>query len=399
VNTSPGENRLHALDAVRSFALFSVVFFHASMSFFPNQAPGWQMVDNSPSVFLGVVCFVLQTFQMSLFFFIAGYFGRLLYHKLGPRGFWANRGMRILVPMIVFWLILKPPMFAIGGMAAMKMYNGPPPGMSDPPENFFPLLHLWFLYYLLILYVAVIALRAVLVRLDSAQKMRSLVDRGIAGAIRLPIGVLVFGLPLAATLLSQASVDYWGIPTPGLSLIPQVPASVGYGTAFIVGWLVNRSQGALAAIELRWAMHLVLAAIATVWLMNSQWTPFTQPEQTKLMFACVFGVALWGWVFGLTGAALRFLSGYSPVRRYVADASYWIYLMHMPLVAWLAVWVGFWPLHWTIKYPFILAVTFTVLFLGYHYLVRPTFIGKLLNGRKYPRKPVPQTPPPSPHAA
>jgi peptidoglycan/LPS O-acetylase OafA/YrhL len=399
VNTSPGENRLHALDAVRSFALLSVVAFHAAMSFFPDQPPGWQMVDNSPSVFLGVASFVMQIFQMSLFFFIAGYFGRLLYHKLGPGGFWANRSMRILVPMIVFWMILKPPMFAIGGMAAMKMYNGPPPGMADPPVNFFPLLHLWFLYYLLLLYVAVIAVRAVLVRLDSTQKLRSLVDRGIAVAIRQPIGVLVFGLPLAATLLALPSFNYWGIPTPGFSLTPQVPATVGYGTAFIVGWLVNRSQGAQAAVESRWVVHLVLAVITSVWLLNTHVTPFAQPELTKTLFACIFGVALWSWVFGLTGAALRFLSSYNPVRRYVADASYWIYLMHMPVVAALAVWVGFWPLHWSIKYPFILAVCFTVLFLSYHYFVRPTFIGKLLNGRKHPRKPAPQMPPPSTHAA
>jgi hypothetical protein len=34
-----------------------------------------------------------------------------------------------------------------------------------------------------------------------------------------------------------------------------------------------------------------------------------------------------------------------------------------------------------------------VLFLSYHYLVRPTFIGQLLNGRKIPRK---AAPPPSP---
>ena len=57
----------------------------------------------------------------------------------------------------------------------------------------------------------------------------------------------------------------------------------------------------------------------------------------------LFGVAVWGWVFGLTGAALRFLSNYSAMRRYIADASYWIYLAHLPVVAALQVWVGHWP--------------------------------------------------------
>jgi ABC-type multidrug transport system ATPase subunit len=58
-----------------------------------------------------------------------------------------------------------------------------------------------------------------------------------------------------------------------------------------------------------------------------------------------------------------------------------------------------------VKFPLVLVASFAVLFLSYHYLVRPTFIGQLLNGRKYPRKrattdlpPSPTTPPGSPPA-
>ena len=96
------DSRLHALDAVRGFALLLGVAFHASLSFMPGWPPGiWSMVDNSPSQFLSDAGFVSHIFRMSLFFFIAGFFGRLLYHKLGARGFWANRAKRILVPLIV----------------------------------------------------------------------------------------------------------------------------------------------------------------------------------------------------------------------------------------------------------------------------------------------------------
>ena len=44
-----------------------------------------------------------------------------------------------------------------------------------------------------------------------------------------------------------------------------------------------------------------------------------------------------------------------------------------------------WPLHWSIKYALILTITVALLLASYHYLVRSTFIGKFLNGRKYPR--------------
>jgi hypothetical protein len=44
-----------------------------------------------------------------------------------------------------------------------------------------------------------------------------------------------------------------------------------------------------------------------------------------------------------------------------------------------------WTLHWSIKYALILAIACALLLASYHYLVRSTFLGKFLNGRKYPR--------------
>jgi ABC-type multidrug transport system ATPase subunit len=226
------------------------------------------------------------------------------------------------------------------------------------------------------------------VRFDGAQKLRNLLDVLVVNSIRMRIAVFTLGIPVAGALMTLPFWFYWqGIPTPDSSLIPQVPATVGFGTAFIFGWLVNRSATALDAITRGWFVHWCSAFVATGWLLHTMHaTPMAQPGLTKTLFALVFGVAVWGWVLGLTGAALRFLSNYSAVRRYIADASYWIYLAHLPVVAAFAVLVGRWPLHWSVKYPFILVASFAVLFLSYHFLVRPTFIGKLLNGRKHARR-------------
>jgi peptidoglycan/LPS O-acetylase OafA/YrhL len=213
----PSAERVHALDAVRGFALLLGVAFHATMSFLPGMPPGvWSMVDNSPSAFLADAGFVAHLFRMSLFFFIAGYFARLLYHKLGARGFWSNRALRIGVPLLVGWVVMVPLIFAIWGMGMTQMLHGaPPPPMPAMPAHWFPLTHLWFLYQLLVLYVGVIAVRALLVRFDRAQKLRCVVDGALTSAIRLPVGVFVFGLPVAAALMSLPFWIYWtGIPTP-----------------------------------------------------------------------------------------------------------------------------------------------------------------------------------------
>jgi len=397
------DSRLHALDAVRSFALLLGVAFHAALSFLPGTPPGaWFATDNSTNQFLGDAAFVTHIFRMSLFFFIAGYFGRLLYQKLGAGSFWANRLKRILIPLVAGWVILSPIISYLWIKGITRAFGGTLPPMPAMPAGFFPLGHLWFLYQLLLIYVVVISVRSLVARLDPAQKLRGLVDRAVSGSIRTMAGTFTLGLPVAAALMSLPFWIYWmGIPTPDMTLMPQIPASVGFGTAFVFGWLVHRSNDALAAIAQRWISNLGVAIVATGWLLHSMHLePMAQPGLTKTVYALVFGVASWGWVLGLTGAALRFLPNYSATRRYLADASYWIYLAHLPLVVALQMWVSDWPLHWSVKYPFILVVSFAVLFASYHYLVRPTFIGALLNGRKYPRnsgrKPLPPGSTPSP---
>jgi ABC-type multidrug transport system ATPase subunit/peptidoglycan/LPS O-acetylase OafA/YrhL len=405
---SPNDQRLHALDAVRGFALLLGVAFHAALSFIPGLPPGfWAMNDSSPSPFLADASFVSHVFRMSLFFFIAGFFARLMHQKRGTAGFWKNRLQRIGLPLVIFWVLLTPVIGFVWQMGREKIFGGAPPAMPAMPDipGFFMLTHLWFLYYLLILYAVALAIRALIARLDGAQALRNLVDRLVAASLRAPIAVLALGIPLAAALVAIPVYFYGqGIPTPDMSLIPQVPATVGYGTAFAFGWLVHRSSGALAAIAQRWWLHLAIGVGATVYLLQVvHASPMAQPGFTKNAFAYAYGVALWGLSLGLTGAALRFLSNYSAVRRYIADASYWVYIVHLPLVAALQVWVGQWPLHWSVKYPLILVVGFAVLFASSHVLVRFTVIGQLLNGRKYPRagkprpgSPAPVSPPPRP---
>src|SRR5690606_11719610 len=148
-----------------------------------------------------------------------------------------------------------------------------------------------------------------------------------------------------------------------------------------------------------WAADLVVGWVAVAWLFpgvrSSQGAPAGVPTapcrlaegwvRTTAGFALLRGLAAWGLSLGITGAAMRFLSASSPARRYLADASYWIYLAHLPLVAALQVWVGHWPLHWSIKFALVLGMSLAVLLASYHWLVRPTLLGQLLNGRRYRR--------------
>ncbi len=81
--TTRTQDRFHALDAARAFALLLGILLHATMSFFlPIPAQ-----DNSQSATLGVAFYVIHTFHMSLFFLIAGFFAHLVFHRRGVRAF------------------------------------------------------------------------------------------------------------------------------------------------------------------------------------------------------------------------------------------------------------------------------------------------------------------------
>jgi peptidoglycan/LPS O-acetylase OafA/YrhL len=118
---------------------------------------------------------------------------------------------------------------------------------------------------------------------------------------------------------------------------------------------------------------------------RSHFTPLAMPMEKRALYAFVYLLGVWCWILGLAGAALTWCSSPSARWRYLSDASYWMYLVHVPIVWSLQAWMMRWPLHWTLKFVLILVIAGTLLLASYHYLVRSTWLGKLLNGRKYPR--------------
>ena len=79
------------------------------------------------------------------------------------------------------------------------------------------------------------------------------------------------------------------------------------------------------------------------------------------------------------------MSSHSPARRYLADSSYWLYLIHLPIIFFLQVAMAKWDLSWMIKFPLILGITMAIGLVTYRYVVRYTFIGATLNGKRVPR--------------
>jgi len=90
-------------------------------------------------------------------------------------------------------------------------------------------------------------------------------------------------------------------------------------------------------------------------------------------------------VFGWLGLFVRFFNQPSARIRYVADASYWIYVTHLPLVVVLQIWWADSGMPWWIQMPLVNVVAFAVLLASYHVCVRFMWVGAWLNGRRWLR--------------
>jgi peptidoglycan/LPS O-acetylase OafA/YrhL len=380
--------RLHALDAVRGFALLLGIVLHATMSFLPSPTRIWIIQDSHPSDTLGVLFFVIHVFRMTTFFLIAGFFAHMSFHRRGSWGFIRDRLQRIAVPLVVGWPILFAAMVAVTFWAAGFPHGGPLPGPPRWPPVLprFPLTHLWFLYVLLEFYVALLVLRTGVAWLDRDGRIRDRLDRLVGLVMRSRFAPALLALPIGITLCLDPTWIAWiGVRTPDSSLVTNPQALIGFGTAFGFGWLLHRQIDLLKILERRWLLNLVLATvlIAASFFLAIASTLRPRPvnyEAIRLAVAVCYALAIWTATFAAIGLALRFLAGFSPVRRYLADASYWLYLIHMPIVMALQVAVSQldWP--WPVKFAAIMLIALPLMFASYQFLVRYSFIGALLNG-------------------
>lgn len=386
---SSGAERFHALDAVRGGALMLGVVFHATLPFLLG--PQLWIVRDDASTELTVAFFVLHVFRMTTFFVLAGFFARMLLERRGLGGFIVNRLKRIAAPLAMFWPIVFTAIVAVLIWVGVRANGGQIPQGEPPPSPLtveaWPLTHLWFLYVLLFFYVGALVLRGLVTLMDRKGELRARLLDPVVKVIAGPAAALFLAVPLfAAFYFAPNWMAWFGIPTPDHGLVPNTTALICYGVAFGFGWLVNRQTAILQDWAKHWFSNLGLGIFCTVvclWMLGT--TPVITPAERGFettLYAALYALAVWGWTLGLIGAAVRFLTRENEAVRYVADASYWIYIVHIPVL--LAMQAAVQPLElaWFAKYPMTLGISFALMFVSYDLFVRYSWLGAILNGRK-----------------
>ncbi len=410
--TSPAD-RYHALDSLRGFAMFLGVALHVAISYMESPPAFWPVRDNDPTPLADVFLIAVHDFRMQLFFLLAGFFGCLLYQKYGLAGLAKHRLKRVAVPFVLALFLIVPTVQAAGLYCEIENHRaGGVRGDVSPlrptavalieasPEastaalvaTFFtsgdwvaklPLVHLWFLYYLLIFVVAVAVLAPLLGPL-SGTRLLARFDAAFRWLIESRWRVLV---PAAFTFPLMLPMT-WIVDTP-TRWNPQWHV-VGYYFAFFAfGWVLFRHRDLVPAFGRSWGPHLLVANLvvlpvmlglivtgATKWKADEEWFAW----QLGGFAASV--LYTWLMITGLWGAFLRLFARESAWVRYMADSAYWCYLASITPIVVLQFAVNDWPLPGVLKGTLITVVTMALLLASYEWCVRYTFIGAILNGRK-----------------
>ena len=368
--------RYHALDALRAAMMFLGIYLHAVAAYTPEAGWTWKQEELTRSLLWSIS--VIHVFRMPMFYAMAGFFTALLLARYGLRRAAWNRFMRIAVPFVVGWMIVWPLTMFLAGLGYFGLDRTLLGFASGRVFAYAHPMHLWFLEYLIVLYLLA-AVAIVVVPLLLSEAVRKAALQAFRAIMLSPWAPLALAVPsFGAQLLMP---NPWIEDPPGF--IPVFRIVAVYAIPFAFGWLLFLQSDLLETIARRAWLHAGLAVAASVAYRLSYGLPF---DGAVLFYVIrgVHAVAEWVLIFGVAGLFLRYLGGYSAYGRYLCDSSYFLYIAHAPLILVFQLLLRDVALPPLAKIFIVLAGTIAVLLPVYRFAVRPTFIGAVLNGRRYP---------------
>jgi glucans biosynthesis protein C len=384
-NATP--HRLYALDNLRALMMWLGIVLHVAANHLtgPMLLP-WR--DQATSELADVIGGVIHVFRMPVFLMLAGYFVALLVERRGAAQMLRHRMRRIALPFVVFWPII----FALTGVLVVLYAHRAERGYFGLAADIVPrvphvplinTMHMWFLYQLAGLALLTFA----------AQRLAPRVPQSVRDAIAVAFRVLgerPWGFAVLALPLGLIGAQYsFGILAVTGSFAPPLYEWLHHGLFYAFGYFLYLHRHSLLAhytaraTRYAWAGAL-FCFVALGMLKEVQLHPDTTGFGFRVLTAWAYNAATWLWSFAPIGLALRHLNRQSAALQYMAESSYWVYLVHMlGTIGFGALLYGA-PLPAEIKMLLNIAATTVMGLATYHLFVRNTAVGQLLNGRRVP---------------
>jgi len=371
--------RFHALDSLRATMMLLGIWLHTVVGY--SREGGWPYKDAHPTAAFDWTLGLIHTFRMPLFMAVAGFFGALLWVRRGRAGFALNRLQRILVPFVLGWLAVLPLSMLMAAWSRSRSLTAALAWFTS--GAFVPHLHpghLWFLEYLLVLYAIVWLGVSLLERLP--RPLLRACNAGARRAIGSAWAPLLLALPAALTLALMRH-GFLEDP-PGFVAVARI--ALAYLVPFTFGWLLYLNRDLLASLERRaWPNTVCAMALFVTYMLAVSPHERALGHAARLVRAGAGGLLLWLLVCGVCGLFLKYAASERPLWRYLSDGSYWMYIVHMPVVMALQIALAGVPIATELKVLLVVPLSFAALLASYDLVVRATWVGVLLNGRRHPR--------------
>ena len=384
--------RYHGLDALRGIAMLLGVVLHAALPYIPDVEAFWPADKNSSQGIYTVFQFI-HLWRMPLFFILSGFFAHLVINRKSWKNWWGNRFLRIVIPIIVFFPLMSltiPWIFQYGRTGQLVFFY------SDVGQPH----HLWFLWHLMI-FVGITSLFRLPYLVASALlsglgKIGFGFVRNLFRKCKYSLSTIFLRSKFPVVFVILASLV--NLPTQGELIVNPIAS----GLYFIVGYSIYRNVSLFEFLKTHWGYYLLAGVLGFILLMILEakdlfkdiygadlkgveyLKAIAEPSISLKVFIKVSCAILFSYAF--IGLSENRLSSFNSKLRFVSDGAYWMYLIHLPIVTLLTFSMFGWAVSVWYKFSLAVVITSVICLLSYRYLVRPSFIGILLNGRRYPLK-------------
>lgn len=350
--------RFHDFDALRSFVMLLGILLHACVFLLPiDQWPVQDQYARSTELTRNPYAWlisIIHGFRMPVFFLLSGFFTAMLWESRGIRRLVQHRLKRIGLPLLISAFTIVP-------VTEWQFDPDTFDALRWPLAWLDGFHHLWFLWYLLMLAGAF----TLAVHLP-------IQFRSLWWWLLVPLGFL----PQLLMVQLQMGAD-----NPAQSMLP-TPNLLGYyATFFFFGVFFFQRR---IVVRAWWTGSLPVALlvvfpVALVLLYPERFlgspAAWAWPASSLLQI-----VYTWLMCFGCMGLFRRIASKKRPWIRYVSDASYWMYVVHLPLVVAGQMLMVNLTMNVHLKFTLLCATAIALLLASYQLGVRYTVIGAVLNG-------------------
>lgn len=326
--------RRHHLDAVRVSAILLLIPYHAARYIQKGLGEN-RTVD-------AAVWFV-HTWHMPLFFAISGFLAASGLRRSTAARQVRSRLRRLGGPLIIGMLTVVPiaNFFVIEAAAIWPRDQQIPAKRELTFGHVFNLTpqHLWFIAYLLVISLLAIG---VWLAIQQYPKVGATMNRGFRTLMRSWWGIPALASFSALILITKSGWVAGGTMSNSLILVPTLLAY--FSLFFLFGWLLSGQEGLLEVLKrgawLRFAAGLLIAIPAfSFFYLNTDFTGnvgtagiLAEKGQLRPLGLFAVGLVCWLMLFGVWGLLARYVHKESRVLRYLADASFWVYLVHIPFL-------------------------------------------------------------------